>query len=228
MNLVVALANQAAIVLENARLYEEAQRKAEALSAMVQEMNHRIKNNLQTVADLLSLQMYQGHDKSYEECLRGSIGRVKSIAAVHEFLSMDDTKVTVVREIAQRVLEVTLQDRREALSKRITARVTGDSLFVPSKQATALALVLNELLANALEHAFVDREDGRLEVEIEERSPQVIISVKDDGEGYAPESDRPLTGLGLQIVRTLVEKDLRGVVDFSRGKGTTVTLCFYK
>ncbi len=227
-NLFVALANQAAIAVENARLYDEAQRKAEALSAMVQEMNHRIKNNLQTVADLLSLQMHQGRSGSSEECLRESIGRVKSIAAVHEFLSMEDTKVTDVREIAQKVVEIALQGRQETLHKNITASVVGSSIFVPSKQATALALVLNELVSNALEHAFVGREDGRLEVEIRDASPQVIVSVRDNGVGYMPESDKWLDGLGLQIVRTLVEKDLGGVLDFSRDNGTTVTVLFYK
>lgn len=228
VNLFTALANQAAIVVENARLYDEARCKAEALSAVVQEMNHRIKNNLQTVADFLSLQMYQRHDKSYEECLRESIGRVKSIATVHEFLSMEDTKVTDIREIAQRVMDMALQDRQGTLGKRITTSVVGNSILVPSKQATALALVLNELLANALRHAFVGRQEGRLEVEIEEQAPQVVVSVRDDGVGYAPESGKSSNGLGLQIVRTLVEKDLGGMLDFSRNGGTTVRVLFYK
>ena len=181
------------------------------LQRLIQEMHHRIKNNLQTVADLLSLEMLQGAKTSAEDRLRESISRVKAIAAVHELLSIDNTELTDIRGLAQKLIDTsarTLVDPQKA----IDFAVIGPSIMLGSKQATALAIVINELINNALEHAFKDRRHGKIEVQLAEDHESIEVIVQDDGIGLPPGygDGQVKLGLGLQITKTMVTKDLNG------------------
>jgi two-component sensor histidine kinase len=207
---------------------ERAEGEADALNAMMQEMHHRIKNNLQTVADLLSLEMSRNPRPEVQESLRDSITRIKSIAASHEMLSAEHVGSTDITELARLVGE-TARRSMVRTDQRIATEVRGPSIFLTSKQATAFALVLNELVANAIEHGFRDRAEGRIQVELDWDGSEVWVRVQDDGAGLPHEFDLNTSkGLGLQIARTLVEKDLggkMGVVD-GTGEGTTAWVQF--
>lgn len=214
-------------VAREIRARERAEGEADALNAMMQEMHHRIKNNLQTVADLLTLEMSRNPRPEVHESLRDSITRIKSIAASHEMLSVESVGVTDITELAQRVVETT---RRSMVrpDQRITIRVTGPNVYLGSKQATAFAIVLNELVSNAIEHGFRDRTNGTIEVELDWDGMDVWLRVQDDGiglpEGFDLNTSR---GLGLQIARTLVEKDLCGKLTLTRhANGTTAWVLF--
>ena len=225
INLMAALANEATVAITNATLYREARDKATALSAMVQEMHHRIKNNLQTVADLLSLEMIQAGDGVRDE-LGSSIARVKSIATVHELLSVDDTAYTDVRKLSERLLTMAIQTV-VVPGKQIVGSISGPPLRLPSKQATSLALVLNELISNALEHAFVGRERGSISITLEDATLQSVITVRDDGVGLPEEFTLDGgQGLGLEIVKTLVTKELRGTLTLESDCGTAAIIRF--
>ena len=119
-------------------------------------MHHRIKNNLQTVADLLSLEMSASPSPVARKSLRDSVGRIKSIAAVHELLSLEQLRLTDITALARQVCDISLKHFVRP-DRRIVAEITGPPIYLPSKQATALALIINELVSNALEHAFPDR-----------------------------------------------------------------------
>ncbi len=220
---------QMGVAVENMRLREEA-RRAEALSALIQEMHHRIKNNLQTVADLLSLEMSASASPEAIKSLRDSINRIKSIAAVHQLLSLEQLRLTNITELARQVCDIS--QRHLVLPGRpVIAEVRGPAIYLPSKQATALALVMNELVSNSFEHAFAPGQPGHIIISLDQSSGQVTVSIADDGQGlpggFNLENNRRL---GLQIVRTLVEKDLNGAlrVDGAGGRGLCVTLTFYK
>ncbi len=207
---------------------ERAEGEADALSAMMQEMHHRIRNNLQTVADLLSLEMSRNARPEVQESLRDSITRIKSIAASHEMLSAEHVGSTDITELARLVSETARRSMVRG-DQRIEARVRGPSILLTSKQATAFALVLNELVANAIEHGFRDRTEGQIDVELDWDGCEVWVRVLDNGAGLPSEFDlKTSKGLGLQIARTLVEKDLggkMGVVD-GTGAGTTAWVQF--
>lgn len=208
---------------------ERAEGEADALNAMMQEMHHRIKNNLQTVADLLSLEMSRNPRPEVQESLRDSITRIKSIAASHEILSAENVNSTDITELSRIVTE---NSRRSMIrpDQKIEMEVRGPSIFLTSKQATAFALVLNELVSNAIEHGFRVRTLGHISVELDMDESQVWVRVKDDGEGL-PAGFNLVTskGLGLQIARTLVEKDLGGKLALTNGtgEGTTAWMQFH-
>jgi two-component sensor histidine kinase len=211
------------------RQRERAEGQADEMNAMMQEMHHRIKNNLQTVADLLTLEMSRNSAPPVQESLRDSITRIKSIAASHEMLSVESVGLTDITELTRRVVETT---RRSMLrpDQKIETTVKGLEIYLGSKQATAFALVLNELVSNALEHGFRTRTTGSIEIELDWDASDVWMRVQDDGAGLPNGFDLNTSrGLGLQIARTLVEKDLRGKLALtSNDQGTTAWVLFQR
>lgn len=214
---------------ERARIIRRSQSELEAtnrqLTVLMQEMHHRIKNNLQTIADLLTLEIHSGRKISTEVALKESIARVRSIAAVHELLSSENVRVADIKELAEIITENCVKSMTGS-QRKVNVIVQGEPILLPSKQATALALVMTELVNNALEHAF-DGRSGTLLVSLEETAGEVRVSVRDNGRGLAPDfSVETNSNLGLQIVRTLVTKDLSGTLELHSNGGTTATVRF--
>jgi two-component system, sensor histidine kinase PdtaS len=229
MALLRSVGAQIGIAIENMRLREDA-RRADALATLLQEMHHRIKNNLQTVADLLSLEMSASPSPAARKSLRDSISRIKSIAAVHELLSVEQLRLTNITELAQQVCDISLRHLVRP-DQRVSVRIDGPAIYLPSKQATALALVMNELIANALEHAFQYGRPGQLTIKLAQEGNQVTVYVADNGRGLPPDFDSTRQSrLGLQIVQTLVEKDLAGTLRLENkpAGGSQAILTFYK
>jgi len=180
--------------------------------ATIREIHHRVKNNLQTVAALLRLQARRVGQPEARSALEESMRRISSIALVHETLSVSVDESVNFDDIVDRLLEmlsdVTGSDARIRLSR------VGTFGEVPAETATALVLVLTELVQNAVEHAFADQGGGRVEVDAVRADGRLTVNVVDDGVGLpagfsADASDR----LGLQIVRTLVAAEMGGSVE---------------
>ncbi len=196
------------------------------LRTLLQEMHHRIKNNLQTLADLLYLEGQEAGSPEAARSLRDSLARVKSIATVHRLLSLDHIEEAELKSLAESIASLVCRDLGRA-GTRIDVQVEGPSVLLASKQATSLALVLGELLTNAIEHAFSGRDRGRVIVTLAERDGQVTVRVQDDGVGLPPDLDPArVESLGLSIVRALVARDLRGTLATHTGEGTTVEVTF--
>ncbi|MBI5880491.1 MAG: sensor histidine kinase [Chloroflexi bacterium] len=201
---------------------EAAEGEADTRSRMMMEMHHRIKNNLQTVADLLTLEMARTDARPPTESLRDSVARIKSIAAAHELLSLEWVGAVEVTELARRVGE----SARSAMTRpgqSATLTVDGPAIYLPSKAATSFALVINELVSNAMEHGLAGRADGLIEIWLEQGAGALSVQVRDNGAGLPPGFDlRAGTGLGLKIVRNLIEKDMRGTISITEDGGACV------
>ena len=207
------LANQTALALENARLVTNA--------AVVREMHHRIKNNLQTVAMLMRMQVSDDNGLTAKDVLHQSINRIQSIAAVHEVLSEQGFRLVDVRDVIKRIARMTAQNMI-APEKQIAINVEGEAIVLPSRAATSLALVVNELLQNALEHAFVNRARGKVVITLTHNPREFLVTVADDGVGLP---SKITSSLGLEIVETLVRDDLKGKIKFKRSEhGTQVDI----
>ncbi len=211
VNLLTTLATQTALAIENANLVMR--------SAVVREMHHRVKNNLQTIAMLLRLQLPDGREPSGREVLTETINRVLGIAAVHEILSLEGFRTVNLREVLDRVTHAVVANMRRP-DLHLEVSVQGDDVYFPSQPATSAALVATELVQNALEHAFRDRTHGRLWVRLLDSPTHVVLEVEDDGAGL-PEGFDPArsSDLGLRIAGTLVREDLRGELSAHRGVG---------
>jgi len=208
------LANQTALAIENARLVTE--------SAIVREMHHRIKNNLQNVAMLLHLQMSGGREVSAQDVLHESINRILSIAAVHEVLSQRGFRLVDVKEVLTRVGRSVAQNMSRP-DQSIEVSIEGDDVSLPSQAATSLALAVNELIQNAFEHAFVGQGSGHVAVSLRRTPGELSVRVADDGVGL-PEDGQRQRQLGLEIVETLVREDLHGRWSLASNGGTVATM----
>ncbi len=198
----------------------------EQLRTLLQEMHHRIKNNLQTLADLLYLEGLNAGSPEATRGLRDSLARVKSIATVHRLLSLDHIEATDIRGLAEAIAATVCRDLG-APGTRIDVRVEGASILLASKQATSLALVLGELLTNAIEHAFPGRTEGQVVVALSERAGEIAVTVRDNGVGLPSGLDpQRADSLGLSIVRTLVSRDLRGRLRMWHDGGTVAEVAF--
>jgi two-component sensor histidine kinase len=225
--IVTALANSAAIAIENARLYEETQERAQFLTAMVSEINHRVRNTLQAVAGLLRMEMDQQPPRSIKEVLRRGIARLQSVAVVHDLLQARDLRFVDIKQAARRIIQLTSQTA--APGSDIETRVTGARVMLPSQQATNVAMILSELTDNAVRHGLPGVVGGRILVSLAEGGGNVVIEVKDNGQGLPPAFDLDKhSGLGFRLVRGLVEEELGGSLDIRTDNGVTVRAKFPK
>ncbi|HKR49959.1 MAG TPA: histidine kinase N-terminal domain-containing protein [Pseudonocardiaceae bacterium] len=193
--------------------------------ATIREINHRVKNNLQTVAALLRLQARRTVNVEARQALQESVRRVASIAMVHETLSISLDERVDIDDVVDKVLPMIAELSGEA--SRVVVRREGAFGVLATELATPLVMVLTELVQNALEHAFTPGRDGEVVLRAERSARSLEVTVSDDGCGLPP--DFSLEGaerLGLQIVRTLVGSELRGSLDLVRRQpcGTVAVL----
>jgi two-component sensor histidine kinase len=195
--------------------------------ATIREIHHRVKNNLQTVAALLRLQARRLSAPEARAALEEAMRRVGSIAIVHETLSHTPEEIVDFDDIAERV--VAMAGEVSAPETRVSPVMRGKFGVLPAAVATPLALVLTELLQNALQHGL-SHPPGQvapvLEVTVRRRPGRLAVTVEDNGTGLPPGFDLDsATSLGLQIVRTLVETELGGLLEISpRANGGTRVL----
>ena len=197
--------------------------------ATIREIHHRVKNNLQTVAALLRLQARRMSAPEARAALQEAVRRVGSIAIVHETLSHAPEEIVDFDDIADRV--AMMAGEVSSPEVRVTPKITGQFGMLPATVATPLAMVLTELLQNALQHGFGSSRSsvtdaGIIEV-VAARAPELLtVTVTDSGAGLPPGFDLENTkSLGLQIVRTLVEGELGGQLSLQpRTGGGTVAV----
>lgn len=179
-------------------------------SAMIKEIHHRVKNNLQTIASLLRLQARRSPSADVKAALAESVNRILSISVVHEFLSQQGSEDIDVQEVMRHIFELVAHNMADS-QFTIHTEFTGPRLVLPSKCASSVALVLNELVLNAMEHAFEGRRSGTIGLSVRDEPEEWHLDFYDDGIGLPEDfAQRPHRSLGLQIVRTLIEGDLGG------------------
>jgi two-component sensor histidine kinase len=211
LGMLQAFTDSASLAIENAQLYLQSQRSVDTSNALLQEMHHRVRNNLQTVAALLSLQMREEPASEAAAHLREAVNRIQAIAAVHDLLS-DERRLNgaATDEIARLVAE---QARSTMIRPglHVDFKIGKSDVKAPSKQATVLALCTNELVSNAVNHGFRGREHGTIQIRTIRRDPFATIEVENDGEkvpeNFEPDESR---GLGMKIIQRLVTSDLHG------------------
>jgi two-component sensor histidine kinase/putative methionine-R-sulfoxide reductase with GAF domain len=204
--LLASIATHAAVALEHGR--------AVMRGVLAQEIHHRVKNNLQTVASLLRLQARNADSVDPREALEHSVNRILAIAAVHEMLTERHDEDVELADLIDRLRATLVQG--VGGGKEVSSQLEPVSL--PGARATALALVFAELLQNALEHG-----GDHVRVELARRNGDIVLAIADDGSGV-PEN--AASGTGLSIVEALVRDELRGTLDLRSDGGTRAEVVF--
>ncbi len=200
----------AIVLLNNVTELRRRERQLVTKDATIREIHHRVKNNLQTVSALLRLQARRIDDPGASQALNEAVRRIASIALVHETLSSSADSSVAFDEVLDRLVSHALELTPRMSSLNISR--SGQMGVLESRIATPLALVITELIYNALEHGL-ESQGSRLDINIERDAKNVSVTIADDGVGLPDGfSLAESSNLGLQIVRTLTENELRGTL----------------
>lgn len=161
---------------------------------------------------------------SAEQALNDSISRIMSIAVAHETLYQKEIGMVDLPELVSNVSALSFATQLEPNMK---VEVSGQSVMIPSREATLIALIVNELIQNAVRHASWKSTDARLSITIEQAAGEVSLTVEDEGPGL-PKDFNPDTdiNLGMKLVRTLVREELRGEFSLDGDEKTKARVLF--
>lgn len=215
-----------ALIIHDVTFVREQEKQLILKSVAIKEMHHRVKNNLQTIASLLRLQVRRTEREDTRQVLVESMNRILSIAATHELLAQSGVDQVKIGEVIANIKSNAVRNfARPHFEVSIT--LEGDDFKVDSDIATSVALIINELLQNSLKYAFPHQNSGQVRIVITAGELYSRIDVMDNGCGF----DVDKVGgdqLGLSIVQTLVKDKLRGKLTITSGSAGTCTSFDFK
>lgn len=213
----------AILLLRDVTELRRQERELSSKNATIREIHHRVKNNLQTVASLLRIQSRRTKSNKVKEAISQAMRRVEAIAVVHDALATGLAQTVDFDEVAARVSPLAAEVANTG-GPSVRPTIEGTFGDLPSEFATPLAIVLTELITNAVEHGLRDVIEGKVTVRAERAANHLRVSVSDNGPGI--DASTVGQGLGTQIIRTLVENELSATIEWSRGAsgGTVVTI----
>lgn len=195
---------------------------------LLKEMNHRIKNNLQTIASILNLEARRSSKSEVKEILDKNVGRILTIAAIHDMLNKEEKlEKLMLKSLIQKIIS-NITEYITPTSCDISVTVGGVDIEASADIAVALALIVNELITNSLKHAFVGMSEGRIEIKIEKHGDRSSVTVSDNGIGFRQKTTNKAS-LGLRIVETTVREKIKGtmcIYEDQTRKGTSIRINF--
>ena len=194
---------------------------------LLQEVHHRVKNNMQVISSLLSLQSDVYKDDRIREALQSSQTRIYAMSAVHETIYSSDNLAEVdLNTYINRIASILIQTYA-ADPQKIQLDVNCPGIGLDVAHASPIGLTINELISNSLKYAFPDGREGWIDIWVDKKDQKVEIIIKDNGIGLPDDFDwENRSSLGLRLVRTLVENQLDGSINVDSGEGTRFTLSF--
>ncbi|MDO9206797.1 MAG: histidine kinase dimerization/phosphoacceptor domain -containing protein [Sulfuricurvum sp.] len=194
---------------------------------LLKEIHHRVKNNLQTISSLLSLGSKKIKSESVLNVLQESQNRIHAIATVHEILYKSDMAGRVDMSKYLKYLIASLIDSFGPLAKGVNVNLNTQKLFFLMDTAMPCGLIVNELITNAIQHAFTkDTAVKVIDIALYQNTDgQITLSVKDSGIGFHPDNENEEVSVGLKMV-TILAKQLDGELKRDDGEGTTFRVLF--
>jgi len=222
------LANAAAIALENARLYEQALQDAKTKALLLREVNHRVKNNLVGIIGMLHITRRFASQKEEDGvCLpiiEDLLTRIGGLSAAHNMLSASEWSPVPLDKLADRIIKTSLQTFSP--NKRIQIVITSPNpVYVSSKQANSLAMIINELTTNPVKYTLPTQPAAQIAVHITSKDETVLFQFRDNGPGF-PEDVLYLErhNVGIHLIQRLAQDSLGGTVSFKNDSGAVTPL----
>jgi two-component sensor histidine kinase len=210
----------------NAMLYEQAREDADIKAALLQELNHRVRNNLAAISGFLEMELVRSGGGGAQAVLQRATARVRSMGVVHDVLAAHENQLAPFRDVAERLTRA-IQPFYDSAGV-IQTSIIGDAMLLPQEQVSPLAMVLNELLTNCFRHAFPSECAGSIQIILAEKPASFELVVNDDGIGLRNASETAGRSSGQQVVKRIVGSYLKGVCGWQSDDGTTVTVEFPK
>jgi two-component sensor histidine kinase len=204
-------------------LYERVERERTLQATLLQELNHRVRNNLAAVIGIVEVERERAHLRTADEALAACAAWLTAIARAHDLLAAGSFAPMDLRDFIAVIAAGIMRQAGDG-APQITIVYDEAALKLPSKPFLALACITNELILNAVKHAFQGRERGRIEIRAWEDGERYVLEVRDDGVGFPAGAET--VGTGLEIVTTLCRTDLRGDCCFLHNGGTIARITF--
>jgi PAS domain S-box-containing protein len=194
---------------------------------LLREIHHRVKNNLQLISGLLDMTRMRSSDAATNSVLTDIMLKIQTMAQIH-------TRLYESKQMGKISITGQFSDQAAALSNifsheghEISCEISTEEVFLPVDQALPCALVVNEILSNAFKHAFKGQKEGKIEISAVQENGRIRITVRDNGTGLPVDLDISRSNsLGLKLIRTLVEHQLKGTLTFKSRNGTEISMEF--
>lgn len=214
-------------ITEHKQAEEKIKASLKEKEILLQEIHHRVKNNMQVIASLLKLQSYYTDDDQIKEVLRDSQTRVFAMAAVHETLYGSENLSEISFKSYLYKISDGLFQTYFADSRRIKTNIVSDDIKLEIEIASPLGLIITELISNSLKYAFPGDRNGEITISLKKYETKFELIVKDNGVGLPDYLDwGKINSLGLNLIHSLVKEQLGGSIDFDNNNGTTFVIKF--
>jgi two-component sensor histidine kinase len=214
-------------MLERQSAEQKIRQSLEEKEVLLKEIHHRVKNNMQVITSLLHLQLRHIQEPVMQAMYQDTINRVKSMALIHEKLYRSDDVAHINFSEYSRSLALDLRSSLAMDTRRISLELDVDEILLDVDHAVPCGLIINELVANALKHAFPGNRTGTVLVSFKQLGDgNLLLSVGDDGMGVGSDVDLTRSAsLGLRLVNSLT-RQLGGDLEWSTETGTHITIRF--
>lgn len=193
---------------------------------LLQEIHHRVKNNLTVVSSLLGLQANSMNDKKLKAALTDSQNRVQSMSAIHETLYQSEDLSSIDMNVYLSKLSRAVA-QNYTIGNKIHLKIEAEKILIGAKQASPVGLIVNELITNSFKYAFPDNQGGDIKIIIQKIEDQIELEFADNGIGMPEGLDwKNSKSLGLKLVTALVENQLDGSIGMESKNGTKFTIKF--
>lgn len=204
--------NRIVLVLTDVTTVREKERQLLIKDSVIKEIHHRVKNSLNTVAGMLRMQSRRTRDKEAKNALKSAINRISGISRIHDILAHQSGEVINWQLISDKICNLSI-NALSGCDVQIMHKHVDEPIYLSSEKAVSLGIVTNELIQNAIEHGFCGVEKGRCILETEKANSFLTIKVMNDGCLLPETFNENAYDLGLNIVKTIVEVDLRGTFE---------------
>ena len=194
---------------------------------LLQEIHHRVKNNMAVISGLLNLQAENAGDERLRDALTVSQNRVQSMSAIHEVLYQSDNLSSIdMNTYLSKLASAVAQNY--TIGNKATVKVESEDILIGTKQATPLGLVVNELITNSFKYAFPENRGGEIKISLVKKAQdQIVLEYADNGVGMPKDFDwNKAKSMGLKLVKMLSENQLDGSIDMESNNGTKFTIKF--
>ena len=210
------------LILTDVTAVREKEQQILVKNSVIKEIHHRVKNNLNTIAGILRMQSRRAENEETKEALRRAVDRILGISQIHEILAQQSGENVDWHELLSRLCKLSLDSLTAASRVELVTDLEEEPLVVASEKAVTLAIAVNELIHNALDHGFENQPHGILTITERIEDGTLHIRVINDGNLLPDDFDGKSYDLGLQIVRTLVGIELKGRFDFGNEEDRVV------
>ena len=218
----------AAIIFRDKTVVHQMEDEIAYRVALIHEVHHRVKNNLQTIISLIGLEAVHTKDEKVKAFAKTITSHVRSMNITYDLPSHTGSENVGLKVLISRITDVLLENNCLKETCSISTRVDGDDVILTETTASTVALIVNELVQNSLKYAFKDRKQGQIRLKIEKGASYSWITVQDDGCGFDNKKiSRANSGLGLRLISSLVQSSLKGELFIETGEnGTSIRFSF--